>query len=159
MFHHFEFNEKHIFSNSSLAVALIFTKFLPDHLQTMPTKCYRIQVDLSNHFRKTRDQIFSNACEKRHKAVSPQHLIVLRPNLVHVITTMNWDYMQHFSAAPPSGQKIWKIAIFAYNVWKIWSKIKTIPYIPYSKHTHFWYHLVVKRFLRLYLCKALTYWH
>ncbi|MGL4780980.1 MAG: hypothetical protein ACRCXN_09150 [Bacteroidales bacterium] len=63
-------------------------KIESDHLQTMLTKSYGIQVDSSNRFRKTHERIVRSACENRSKAVSPQRFIVFRPNLVHVITSM-----------------------------------------------------------------------
>lgn len=43
-----------------------------------------------------------------------QYFSIIRPNFQ--IASMTSEYVQYFATVPPSGQEIWKIYIFAYNV-------------------------------------------
>ena len=89
----------------------------------MLRKSYGIQVDSSNRSRLPREKILRKARKNACEAITLQRLGVLRQNLVCVLTSMTWDFLQCFDAAPPSGQEIWKMHIFAYNFWMVWPKI------------------------------------
>ncbi len=76
------------FLEPSYTVCLIFIKIGSDHLQSILTKSYGIQVNSSNRSRITDKRNLQKACKNGSEGVSLQRFGILRPNLVFVITSM-----------------------------------------------------------------------
>ncbi len=51
-----------------------------------------------------------------------------------VYNKQTWGYLQYFGIVPPSGQEIWKMAIFAYNFWMVWPKIIKLVSLDSVEH-------------------------
>lgn len=91
--------------------------FRPCQLKNMEIKL------ISQTFLNEHEQICQRALQSGHEAISLQRFSVFKPNLVGDIITMTWEYLHSFGTTPPSGQKMWKIALFANNFLTVWHKI------------------------------------